>query len=719
MMKTYQTNQIKNIVLLGNSGSGKTILAETMLLNGGVIDRKGSIEGKNTASDYRLIEQTNGNSIFSTVLYTEHNNNKINVIDSPGMDDFCGGVVSSLYPSDMALMVINAQNGVEVGTEIQSRYAENVHKPMMVAVNFLDHEKANYDKALEMLKERISNDITVVQFPVNEGTGFNSIIDVMRMKMLRYGKEGGKAELVDIPAEFIDRATDHNHELMEKAAENDEELMEAFFANDALTPEEIAKGVSKGILARGIFPVFCISAKQNIGIDSLLDFVVAAGPSITDMPAPKASNGDTIKADPNGPASVYVFKTSIEEHIGEVNYFRVYRGKITENLDVVNSNNGSKERLSQFFVCAGKNRVKVSELHTGDIGAFVKLKNTKSGHTLNVPGNNWTIEGIKYPEPKFRTAIKAESEGDDEKLGEALNKFQLEDNTIIVEYSKELRQIIVHGQGEYHLNILKWHLDNVYKIPAVFYAPKIPYRETITKAAQADYRHKKQSGGAGQFGEVHMIIEPYEEGSNENPNQKIGGKELKLSIRDKEEIVLPWGGKLIYVNCIVGGSIDGRFMPAILKGIMEKMEVGPLTGSYARDIRVYVYDGKMHPVDSNEISFKLAGRNAFSMAFKNAGPKILEPVYDVEIMVPSDRMGDVISDLQGRRGMVLGMSSEKRFEVIKARVPLAEMNKYSTALSSLTGGRAMYSMKFNEYAPVPGDIQEAVIKAYEAEEEEE
>jgi elongation factor G len=437
------------------------------------------------------------------------------------------------------------------------------------------------------------------------------------------------------------------------------------------------------------------------------------------MPTIVNNKGEQIKADTNGPSSVYVFKTSIEEHIGEINFFRVYSGKISENQDVVNANNGTKERLAQLNVSAGKNRVRVPELYVGDIGAFVKLKNTKTGHTLNGSGNDWKFDGVKYPEPKYRTAIKAQTESDDEKLGEALNKIHLEDPTIIIEYSKELKQIIVHGQGEYHLNIMKWHLDNIYKIPTNFFAPKIPYRETITKISQADYRHKKQSGGAGQFGEVHLVIEPYEEGSKELAVIKIGGKEQKIAVRDKEEIGLPWGGKLIYCNCIVGGSIDARFMPAILKGIMEKMEIGPLTGSYARDIRVYVYDGKMHPVDSNEISFRLAGRNAFSTAFKNAAPKILEPVYDVEIYVPSDRMGDVISDLQGRRGMVLGMSSEKRFEVIKAKVPLAEMNKYSTALSSITGGRAMYQMKFAEYAQVPGDVQEAVIKAYSEEEEEE
>ncbi|MBN2634590.1 MAG: elongation factor G [Bacteroidales bacterium] len=718
-MKTYNTDQIKNIVLLGNSGSGKTILGETMLFQGGVVERRGTIEGKNTASDYRPIEHENGNSLFSTVLYTEYRNSKINILDTPGLDDFSGGVISSLFAADLGLMVINVQNGVEVGTEIHFRHAEKAGKPLMIVVNGLDHEKANFEKSFEMMKERLGNNVTLIQYPLNEGVGFNSVIDIIKMKMLVYGKEGGKAEIADIPADQLDRATELHNALIEKAAESDEELMEAFFANNTLNEGEIRKGIAKGLASCGMYPAFCISAKHNIGIDSIMDFIVSEAPSITDMPAPKDKKGNEVKVDPSGPASCYVFKSSIEEHIGEINYFRVFSGKITENLDVLNSSNNTKERLAQLYVCAGKNRTRVTELHTGDIGAVVKLKNTKMGHTLNASGVDREYEGIKFPAPKYRTAIKAQSESDDEKLGEALYKIHLEDPTIVVEYSKELKQIIVHGQGEYHLNIMKWHLDNIYKIPTNFNPPRIPYRETITKPAQADYRHKKQSGGAGQFGEVHLIIEPYLEGSAELNMMKFGGKEIKLSVRNKEEIDLEWGGKLVYVNCIVGGSIDARFMPAILKGIMEKMEVGPLTGSYARDIRVYVYDGKMHPVDSNEISFRLAGRNAFSQAFKNATPKILEPVYEVDIMVPSDRMGDVISDLQGRRGMVLGMSSEKRFEVIKARVPLAEMNKYSTALSSLTGGRAMYTMKFAEYAQVPGDVQEAVIKAYTEEEEEE
>ncbi|HUW91802.1 MAG TPA: elongation factor G [Bacteroidales bacterium] len=718
-MKTYTTDHIRNIAMLGNSSSGKTTLAEAMLFNGGVIERRGTVEARNTVSDYKPIEQENRNSVYSTVLYTEYKDRKINILDTPGLDDFSGGVISSLYAADCVVLTINVQNGVEVGTEIHFRHADKFHKPLIFAVNGLDHEKANFEKTLEMLHERFGNDVILAQFPVNEGTGFNTIIDVISMKMLKYAKEGGKAEVAEIPAEHKAKADELHSALIEKVAESDESLMEIFFSNDTLTEDEISKGIRAGLLKRAMFPVFCVSSKVNIGVDRLLDFIAAAAPSPADMPAVKNSKGNEIPCSVTGPASVFVFKTTIEEHIGEINYFRVLSGKIQENLDVVNTSNGTKERLSQIFICVGKNRTRVSEIYAGDIGGFVKLKNTKTNHTLNAPGNNWTYETMRFPEPKFRAAIKPLSESDEEKMGESLNRMHQEDPTIIVEYSKELKQIIIHGQGEYHLNILKWHLDNIYKIETQFLSPKIPYRETITKSAVADYRHKKQSGGAGQFGEVHLIIEPYEEGSEAKSMMKIAGKEIKMANRDKEEIDLPWGGKLIYMNCIVGGSIDARFMPAILKGIMEKMEVGPLTGSYARDIRVYVYDGKMHPVDSNEISFRLAGRNAFSTAFKNAGPKILEPVYDVEIMVPADRMGDVISDLQGRRGMVLGMASEKGFEIIKAKMPLAEMNKYSTSLSSLTGGRAMYSMKFAEYSQVPGDVQDAVIKAYSAEEEEE
>ncbi len=718
-MKTYQTDQIKNVVLLGNSGSGKTTLAEAMLFEGKIIERRGAVENKNTTSDYNQIEHENGNSIFSTVLYTEYQNQKVNIIDTPGLDDFVGGVISALRAADTGILLINAQNAIEVGTEIHFRKAGEVNKPMVFVVNSVDHEKSHFDKAIEMAKERFGNNVTIIQYPVNEGTGFNALVDVMKMKMYRYPSDGGTPEIIDIPDDQKEKAEELHNELVEKAAENDEELMELFFEKDTLDEDEMRKGITAGLIQRGIFPVFCTSARQNMGVERLLEFINNTAPSAADLPAPKNSQDKEIACDPKGSPSLFVFKTSIEEHIGEINYFKVMSGEISESMDLVNNNSQTKERMAQIYVVAGKKRNKVDKLSAGDIGATVKLKNTKTNHTLTASGQSWTFEPIKFPEPKYRTAIKPKSEGDEEKLGEGLQRMHQEDPTIVIEYSKELKQIIIHGQGEYHLNILKWHLDNVFHVECDFIAPKIPYRETITKIAQAEYRHKKQSGGAGQFGEVHLVIEPYSEELPDPKVYKVNGKEIKVNVRNKEEYNLEWGGKLIYYNCIVGGSIDARFLPAILKGIMEKMEEGPLTGSYARDIRVAVYDGKMHPVDSNEISFKLAGRNAFSNAFKNAGPKIMEPVYELEVLVPADRMGDVMSDLQGRRGMVLGMSSEKGFEKISAKVPLAEMGKYSTALSSLTNGRAMYSMKFAEYVQVPGDLQEELLKAYEAEKEEE
>ncbi len=716
-MKTYSTGQIKNLVIVGNSGSGKTTLAEAMLFEGGVIERRGDVESKNTVSDFKEIEQNNTCSVFSSLLYTTYNDHKINLIDVPGLDDFVNGVVSALSVTDSALMVVNAQNGIEVGAEIHGRYLANANKGIIFVVNQIDHEKANWDKTIESIKERFGVHAVVAQYPVNTGGAFDSIIDVITMKLYKYPKDGGKPQILDIPADQKDQADELHAALVERAAESDESLMELFFANDTLTPEELQKGIKAGLLQRGLFPVFCVSAKKNIGTGRLLEFITQVAPGPSDVPAPKA-NGKEVKCDPAGPATLFVYKSAVETHIGEINYFKLMAGEIKEGIDLTNNSTQNKERIAQIFAVAGKNRTKVPNMLAGDLGATVKLKATKTNQTLSTD-TSLKFAVIEFPEPKYRTAIRTLSEGDDEKLGEALQRMNFEDPTINIEYSKELKQIILSGQGEYHLNILKWHLDNIFKIGTEFLSPKIPYRETITKFAQADYRHKKQSGGAGQFGEVHMVIEPHKEGAPDTEMFKIDGKDQKMSIRDKEEIPLAWGGKLVYYNCIVGGSIDARFMPAILKGIMEKIEIGPLTGSYARDIRVYVYDGKMHPVDSNEISFKLAGRNAFSQAFKKAAPKILEPVYQVDVLVPGDRMGDVMSDLQGRRAIVQGMSSEMGFQKITAKVPLAEMNKYSTALSSMTGGRAMYSMKFVDYEAVPGNVQEELLKAYEAEEKEE
>lgn len=718
-MKVYKTEQIRNIALLGNAGSGKTTLAEAMLLEGGVINRRGEVTSKNTVSDYTPIEQEYGNSVYSTVLYAEYNDRKINIIDAPGMDDLNGQTVPALEVSDMALIMINSSNGIEAGTEAAVRNAEARHTPVVFVFNQLDHENANYEQALDRCKGTFGNKVTVVQYPVETGPGFNSIIDVLKMKMYRYGKDGGQPEILDIPASEMDKAEDLHNALVEMAAENEESLMELYFEQGSLSEEEIRKGMRLGIVQRDLFPVFCVCAKKNIGVSRLMEFIVNVGPSPNCMSQRPVVAGKEVTLSETEVPSLFVFKTSVESHVGEITYFKVMSGKVTEGTDLTNTNNSSKERFSQLFVTAGKNRVKVSELVAGDIGCSVKLKDTKFNHTLTTKETATQFAPMEFPSPRHRVAVKAVSESDDEKVGEVLNRVKYEDPSFIVEYSKELRQLIVHSQGEYHMNILKWYFDNVYKIDIEFKEPRIPYRETITKPAQADYRHKKQSGGAGQFGEVHMIIEPYEEGVAPKGLFLLDGKEYKLSVRDVQEHNLSWGGKLLYINCIVGGSIDARFMPAILKGIMEKMEQGPLTGSYARDIIVYVYDGKMHPVDSNEISFKLAGRNAFSQAFKKSNPKILEPIYDLEVWVPGDRMGDVMSDLQGRRALIMGMGSEKGFEKITARVPLKEMNKYATSLSSVTGGRGLFKMTYNSYEKVPADVQDELLKAYEAEQDEE
>lgn len=717
-MKTYETRSIRNVTLLGSTDSGKTILTEAMMLEGKLIDRKGTIAGKNTVSDYTEIEQLNQKSIYATPLYTEFMDCKLNIIDTPGADDFVGAVLTALRVSATALMVVNAQHGVEVGTEILARWVEQMHKPMIIALNQLDHEKANYEHAMESLVQSFGNKVVAVQYPVKVGAGFDSFIDVLLMKMYKFTGDTGQREELPIPESEMERAKELHGKLIEAAAENDEKLMELYFEKGSLTEDEIRKGLSAGLALRSVYPVFCVSGLKNIGVKRLMEFIIKVGPSPLDTEVPKNEAGQPVPPDVNAPLQLFVFKTTFEPHIGEVNYFKVMSGKLTENADLLNLNTQTKERFAQIFVAMGKNRTKVSELLAGDIGCTVKLKNTKSGQTL-VSGNDGSpFPPFKLPNDKFRVAVKPVNEAETEKLGELLNRMHQEDLTINVEFSKELKQIIVSGQGEHHLNTMKWLLTNVHKCDVEFVPPRIPYRETITKVAQADYRHKKQSGGAGQFGEVHLVIEPYEEGVPAPTKYKVNGKEISLNIRDTQEVNLDWGGKLIFYNCIVGGAIDARFLPAIMKGIMEKMEQGPLTGSYARDIRVAVYDGKMHPVDSNEISFKLAGRNAFRAAFKEAGPKIMEPIYDLEVLVPSDYMGDVMSDLQNRRAVIMGMDSDKGFERIQARVPLAEVGRYSTALSSLTGGRATYMMKFSGYEQVPADVQEKLLKAYQDTEEE-
>lgn len=714
-MRVYKTNEIKNIALLGSAGSGKTTLAESMLFGAGIIKRRGTVEAKNTVCDYFPVEQEYGYSVFPTVFHVEWNNKKLNIIDCPGSDDFIGGAITALNVTDQAVILINGQYGPEVGTQNNSRYTEKLKKPVIFLVNQLDSDKCDFDNVMNSMREIYGPKCVQIQYPTATGANFNSIIDVLLMKKYSWKPEGGMPIIEDIPAEEMDKAMELHKALVEAAAENDETLMEKFFETETLTEDEMREGIRKGLIARSIFPVFCVCAGKDMGVRRLMEFLGNVVPFVSEMPKIHNARGEEVTPDSNGPESVYFFKTGVEPHIGEVSYFKVMSGAIKVGDDLTNADRGSKERIGQLFACAGANRIPVEQVNAGDIGCTVKLKDVKTGNTLNGKGVEQHFDFIKYPNPKYMRAIEAVNSQDTEKLMAALLKMRQEDPTWLVEQSKELRQTIVKGQGEFHLRTLKWRLENNEKLQTVFKEARIPYRETITKQAKAEYRHKKQSGGAGQFGEVHLIVEPYAEGMPDPTMYKFNGQEFKMNIKGKEEKTLPWGGKLVFINSVVGGAIDTRFMPAILKGIMDCMERGPLTGSYARDVRVVVYDGKMHPVDSNELSFTLAARHAFSDAFKIAGPKILEPIYDLEVYVPGDYMGDVMSDLQGRRAMIMGMDSEAGYQKLQAKIPLKELASYSISLSSLTGGRASFTTKFSSYELVPNELQQTLIAEHEAE----
>ena len=699
-MKEYSTKEIRNVVLLGATKSGKTTLSEAMLFEGKVIDRRGSVEEKNTVSDNDELEKINQRSIYATPLYAEFMGAKVNFIDTPGADDFVGGAYSAFSVCDCGVLVLNAQHGVEVGTDNFLRLAAEHKIPLIIAVNQLDSEKADWEAVQHSIGDALGSKVVYVQFPVNPGPGFDGFVDTLMNKYYHFKDANGTREDLPIPAEIADRAAEVRQELIERAAVYDDTLMEKFFDSGDLSEDEIRKGLNIGIVSGDVYPVFCTSAKKDIGVKRLLEFIKNVAP------APKA--------DENAPASLFIYKNDVEPHLGEVSYFKVMGGSISSGMDLEDPVSGNKERLSAVYAVAGQKKEAVPVLHAGDLGCTVKLKNGRSNITLSLPGSGAVSEKIVFPAPKYRCAIKAKVQQDEQKLGDALKKIASQDPTVVVEYSKELRQTILSGNGEQHINIVKWRLNNEFKLDVELFAPKIPYRETITKTATATYRHKKQSGGAGQFGEVSLLICPYEEGVEAPKSFKINGKEQVMNIKTQESYDLEWGGKLEFYNCVVGGAIDARFMPAILKGINEKMTEGPLTGSYARDIRVYVYDGKMHPVDSNEISFVLAARNAFKEAFREAGPKIMEPIYNVEVMTPVEYQGACMSDLQNRRGILGDIGSDKGFSVLKARVPLAELYRYSTTLSSLTSGSATFKMEFADYQPVPGDVQTKLLAEYAA-----
>ena len=702
-MKVYDDKHIKNVVLVGASKSGKTTLAESMLFEAGLINRRGTVEEKNTISDYHEIEYERGNSVYVTSMHTEWRDYKINIIDTPGLDDFIGEVISSLRVADTAVMLLNAENGVEVGSELIWNYVEKFQKPIIFAVTHCDHNKSDFDATIEQAKRSFGKAITVMQYPLTQGESFNAIIDLLKMTMYKFPAGGGKPEKLPIPAEEKEKADRMHNELVEKAAENDEKLMEKYFEQGNLDEDELRQGLKLGMLHHDVYPVFCLSAKRNMGNGRLMGFIDNVAPSATELLPEMLEDGSEMKCDPKGPAAIFVFKTLIEPHLGKLSFFKVMSGEIKTGIDLYNPTSRATERLNQLFITDCKNRHPIEKLVAGDIGATLKLKETLTNQTLCLPGKEIAFEKIHFPEPRLRTAIIAKNKADDEKLGSVLSEIHQEDPTTTVEYSRELKQLIIGGQGELHLNVTKWRIEKIYHLEIEFVKMRIPYRETIQKPSQASYRHKKQSGGAGQFGEVYLKIEPYHEGMAEPSG---------VSVRHKEVFELPWGGKMVFYNCIVGGVIDTRFIPSIQKGVMEKMHEGPITGSFVRDVRVIVYDGKMHPVDSNDISFKIAGMMAFKEAFQSADPKILEPIYEIEVLVPEELMGEVVTDLQGRRSIILGMDSRGHYQVIKARTPLAELDKYSTSLRSITQGRGNYTGKFAEYAPVPGEIQKKLAEEY-------
>ena len=699
-MKEYTTKEIRNVVLLGATKSGKTTLAEAMLYEGKVIDRRGTVEDKNTVSDYNELEKLNQRSIYATPLYAEFQNTKFNFIDAPGADDFIGGAYSAFKVCECGILVINAQQGVEVGTEKFIRLAEKKSLPLIVAVNQLDGEKADWDLVQNSINESFGKKAVYIQFPVTTGPSFDGFVDVLTMKYYHFKDENGTREDLEIPSDLMDRAEEARQELIEKAAEYDDTLMEKFFEAGSLTEDEIRKGLSIGISKGEAYPVFCVSAKKDIGVKRLFEF--------TRRVAPVPTNKE------EGASSIFIYKNAVEQHLGEVSYFKVMSGTITPGIDLEDPVTGGKDRLSAIYAVAGQKREAVDQIHAGDFGCAVKLKNSRANTTLSLPGSGINYDKIVFPASKYECAIKAKVVQDEQKLGDALKKISSQDPTVVVDYNKELRQTILKGNGEQHINIVKWRLVNEFGVDVELFAPKVPYRETITKVATAQYRHKKQSGGAGQFGEVHLLVCPAE--GELNTKFKIDGKDTQLNVKTQDITELEWGGKLEFYNCVVGGAIDLGFMPAILKGIKEKMSEGPLTGSYARDIRVFVYDGKMHPVDSKEIAFIIAGRNAFKEAFRNAGPKILEPIYNVTVMTPPEYQGAVMSDLQNRRGVLGDMDSDKGFAILKARVPQAELYRYSTSLSSLTAGSASFEKEFADYQPVPGDVQTKLLAEYVAEE---
>ncbi|MHB2149942.1 elongation factor G [Calditrichota bacterium LG25] len=688
-MKVFQTDHIRNIGLGGHGSSGKTMLFEALLFNLKEINRIGSIEQGSTVSDYNPDEIERQISISASLGHGIWKDHKINIIDTPGYSDFFGEVVSAMRVVDTMFVVVSAASGVEVGTEMVWAEAAKQGVPRFIVINKLDRENIDFDNVVQGVIDSFGHQVVLAQFPVETGPNFDSVIDLFRMKMLKFAKDGsGNFSEEEIPAELKEKAEELYLKLVEAVAESDDTLMEKYFEAGELSEEEFKTGFKKAVANDAIFPIFCTAATANVGVKRLLDIIVNFCPAPNERGEVKTEDG-TIKVDPNGPTAALVFKTISEQHMGELSFFKVFSGKLKTGEDVINTRDGHTERIGQMFILNGKNKKSVDELQAGDIGAVVKLKNTHTSDTLCAKGHNIKFPKIDFPEPVIRTAIKPKAKGDEEKISNGLHLLHEEDPTFLYHQDPELHQTIVSGQGELHLQIILKRLHQKFNVEVEEEEPKIPYRETIRKTATAQGKFKKQTGGRGQYGDCHLRLEPMER-----------------------------GGKFEFLDEIVGGVIPGKFIPAVEKGVIETMEKGVLAGYPVVDVRVAVYDGSYHTVDSSEMAFKVAASMAFKKAFLDANPVLLEPIYNIEVRVPDEYMGDVMGDISSRRGRIMGMDRDGRFQVIKAQVPLAELYRYSTTLRSLTQGRGIHKRSFSHYEEVPPDIAQKIIEESKKEQEE-
>lgn len=717
-MKEYATDQIRNIALIGHGGVGKTCIAEAMAYSMGATTRMGTVEAGNTLSDFNPDEVERRISISASLLHGGWGDNKINIVDVPGYSDFVGECKAAVRVVESAVLVMQASSGVDVGLEQGWGFADEHRLARIFVINKLDKDQAEFGRTLAAAQQRFGRRVVAAQFPVGEGKpGFNTIVDVALMKELKFAVDGsGKVTLQDISKEHQTRAKELREKLMETVAESDDELLEGYLENGELTEEQFAKGFKIGIGKQALYPVFCAAATANIGIHRVLDAICKylPSPAETEEVIGKRPNKDEeLKRhfDKKEPCSIFVFKTLSEPRIGDLSFFKVMSGTVATGMDLMNSSTGANERIGTMSLMNGKIREDLSQLAAGDLGTAVKLKSTHASDTLCEKSDPIVYPRVNIPKPSISVALIPKTRADEEKIGEGLNRLHEEDPSFTITHDAEMSQIILAGQGEVHLNLIVKRLKDKFGVEVETREPKIPYRETIRGKATVKYRHKKQSGGAGQFGEVQIMLQAY----REDAPPPIPAD---FSVRGEELDELPWGGKFRFLNCIVGGSIDARFVPAVKKGIMETMQMGAIAGYPIRDVQVILFDGMMHPVDSNENAFRTAGRMAFKNAVLEAKPVIHEPIYDVIVHVPEEYMGEVMGDLSSRRGKILGMESDGQTQTVRAKVPASELYRYSTKLRSMTAGRAQHERELSHYEEVPKDVAEKIIEEAKKDKEE-